>query len=348
MRLLLVVALTVAALLVLTLVHYVLLRAGRRLSLAGQVATRTHRPAQFVVAVGAFLVGLSVFNPAGAWRDPVARVLGLVLIGGVAWLVTGVVFVVQDLALQRFRTDVEDNRRARTVHTQVQLVRRLTVAIVAVVAVGAMLLTMPAARAAGASVLASAGLVGVVAALAAQSLLGNVLAGLQLAYGKARRLDDVVIVEGEYGRVEEITLTYVVVQLWDERRMIIPTSWFTTQPFENWTRSSAQLLGGVNLDVDWTVPMERLRQRLTDVLDASSLWDRRVNVLQVTDAVGGVTRGRPRVWARPAPVLWDLRCHVREELATWLREQGGPGIPLVRTATLQTWPRQAAVNAYHG
>lgn len=339
MRLLLVAALTLAASLVLSLLHFILLRAGRRLSVAGQVAARTHRPAHFVVLVGSFLAGLSIFNPPGGWRDPVARVLGLVLIAGMAWFITGVVFVVQDLALQRFRTDVEDNRRARTVHTQVQLLRRLTVAIVAVLAVGAMLLTVPAARTVGASVLASAGLVGVVGALAAQSLLGNVLAGLQLAFGQALRLDDVVITEGEYGRVEEMTLTYVVVQLWDDRRMIIPTSWFTTQPFQNWTRTSAQLLGGVNLDVDWTVPMHQLRSRLTEVLEASALWDGRVNVLQVTDAVGGMIRVRALMSARTAPVLWDLRCHVREELATWLREQGG--LPVVRTASLATWPAHA-------
>lgn len=348
MRLLYVVALTVIAMAALALVQLVLLRAARRLSLVGRLVARIHRPAQFVVAIGMFLAGLSLFDPPGTWRGPVARGLGLVLVGAVAWLVTGVLFVTQDLALHRFRTDVEDNRRARTVHTQITLVRRLTVAMVAVVAVGAMLLTLPAARAAGASVLASAGLVGIVGALAAQSLLGNVLAGLQLAFGGSLRLDDVVIVEGEWGRIEEMTLTYVVVQIWDDRRMIVPTSYFTTKPFENWTRTTAQLLGGVNLDVDWTVPMGQLRQRLTEVLQATTMWDGRVNVLQVTDAVGGVIRVRALMSARTAPVLWDLRCHVREELATWLREQGGPGIPLVRTATLQSWPRQPSVNDHRG
>jgi small-conductance mechanosensitive channel len=339
MRVLFTVGVTLAAMAVLSVMHWGMVRVAGRLSLVGQVVARTHRPTQFVVAAGSFLFGLNVFVPSAPWRDNVIRLLAVLLIGGVAWLATGALFVVQDVALLRFRTDVADNRRARTVHTQVLLVRRLTVAAIAVLAVGAILLTFPAFRTAGASVLASAGLVGVVGALAAQSLLGNVLAGLQIAFGQSLRLDDVVIVEGEYGRVEEITLTYVVVEIWDERRMIIPTSYFTTKPFENWTRTTAELLGTVDLDVDWTVPVDRLRQRLTEVLAASTLWDGRVNVLQVTAAVGGMIRVRALMSAGTAPVLWDLRCHVREELAAWLREQS-TGLPLVRTATLATWPRQ--------
>jgi hypothetical protein len=161
-------------------------------------------------------------------------------------------------------------------------------------------------------------------------VLGNMLAGLQIAFGKSLRLDDVVVVEGEWGRIEEITLTYVVVRIWDDRRLIMPTSYFTTKPFENWTRTSAALTGTVELDVDWAVPMPRLRAKLTAVLEDNPLWDERTNVLQVTDAVGGAIRVRALVSAHDAPTLWDLRCAVRESLVTWLREQHGEALPRVR------------------
>ena len=240
----------------------------------------------------------------------------------------------EDTALSRYRTDVRDNRVARTVHTQVRLIRRVTAATVAVLAVGSMLLT--AVRTVGASVLASAGLVGAVAALAAQSLLGNVLAGLQIAFGQSLRLDDVVVVEGEWGRVEEITLTYVVVRIWDDRRLILPTSYFTTKPFQNWTHNSAELTGSVEIDVDWLVPVDRLRAYLTSVPETCPLWDERTNVLQVTDGLGGTVRIRALVSAYDAPTLWDLRCLVREQLVTWLRDHHPDALPRTRMSVTAT------------
>ena len=163
-----------------------------------------------------------------------------------------------------------------------------------------------------------------VAALAAQSLLGNVFAGLQLAFSDAVRVDDVVVVEGEWGRIEEITLTYVAVQIWDDRRLILPTSYFTTKPFQNWTRTSSAVLGTAELDVDWSIPVEPLRAELRAVCEGSELWDGRVCVLQVTDAVGGMVRLRALVSAADAPALWDLRCLVRERLVAyvWQHQRG--------------------------
>jgi small-conductance mechanosensitive channel len=285
---------------------------------------------QVVAALLALQFGLSTFATAGAWRATVLHGVWLAFIAASAWLVATLLLVVADVALLRFRTDVEDNRHARRVHTQVTVIRRVTVAVVVVLAVGAMLVTFPSARAAGASVLASAGVAGVIAGLAAQSVLGNVLAGLQIAFGDSLRLDDVVVEEGEWGRIEEITLSYVAVHIWDDRRLVLPTSYFTTKPFQNWTRTESALLGTVELDVDWSVPMEQLRQELERVLAAMALWDGRVAVVQVTDAVGPFIRVRVLVSAADAPTLWDLRCVVRERLVTWMQAHHPDALPRMR------------------
>jgi small-conductance mechanosensitive channel len=325
-----------------TLLHRALLRLGRRTPLVGDLARRAHRPVQLLVAMAIVDLGLRASGLSGRWREPVTHTVDLVLIGSAAWLVAMLMFVVEDAALARFRTDVRDNQYARTVHTQIRLLRRVTVVVVAIVALGAMLMTFQEARLVGTSVLASAGVAAAVAAFAAQALLGNLFAGLQIAFGKALRLDDVVVVEGEWGRVEEITLTHVVLHIWDDRRLILPTSYFTTHPFENWTRSGASLLGSVELEVDWSVPVDALRDELRRVVSGSPMWDGRVGVLQVTDAVGGLVRLRALVSAPDAPTLWDLRCLVRERLVGALRERYPSALPRVRAevgAELRPRPR---------
>lgn len=260
----------------------------------------------------------------------VRHVLSLALIAAGAWLFVKLTFVVEDAALLRVRVDVSDNRRARRLRTQVGILRRLTAAVVTVIALAAMLMTFPSARAFGTSILASAGLAGIVAGLAAQTTLGNVFAGIQIALTDAVRLDDVVVVENEWGRVEELTLTYVVVHLWDERRLILPTSYFTTTPFQNWTRSEARVLGSVILYVDYRVPVEELRQELRRIIDGSPLWDRRDWVLQVTDTTESTVQLRALVSSADAPSSWDLRCEVREKLIAWLREHHPGALPRTR------------------
>ncbi|MGI3784331.1 MAG: mechanosensitive ion channel family protein [Janthinobacterium lividum] len=225
------------------------------------------------------------------------------------------------LGLQRYRTDVSDNQNARRLRTQVLVIRRLTVALVVLVAAGAALLTFPGVRAVGASLLASAGLVSVVVGVAAQSTLANVFAGIQLAFSDAIRIEDVVVVDGQWGRIDEITLSYVVVHLWDDRRLVLPSGWFTKEPFENWTRRSSELLGTVELDLDWHVDVDGLRTHLGEVLARTPLWDGRSQALQVTDAVGGLVRVRVLVSAVDASTLFDLRCHVRERLVAWARDR---------------------------
>ncbi|MFE9957811.1 mechanosensitive ion channel family protein [Micromonospora sp. NPDC005299] len=321
------------ALLLVEVVHRVTRRLGRRSLLMTELTDHSHRSFQVAATVLAvqlavrFSTGYAIGSP---WRKLVLHALVLALIATTAWLVASLLVVAEDTALARFRVDVPNNRHARRVRTQVVLLRRLTIAVIVVLALGVMLMTFPAVRGIGAGVLTSAGVVGVVAALAAQSLLGNVFAGLQLAFSDAVRLDDVVVVEGEWGRVEELTLSYVVVQVWDDRRLILPTSYFTSTPFQNWTRTEAAVLGTAEFDLDWAIPVQAMREELRRLCEGTELWDGRVCVLQVTDATGGLVKVRALVSAADAGSLWDLRCLVREHLVAWVRDQRPTALPRLR------------------
>lgn len=326
-------AVAVAALLAVQLIHRLVLWHGRKWVLLRELAEHSHRPFQAAAVVLAiqFAVRFTTGYAAGTpWRRALLHLLVLGVIAAVAWLVASLLLAMEDAALARFRTDVPDNRQARRIKTQIVMLRRVTIAVIVVLTVAVMLMTFPSVRGVGTSMLASAGVIGVVAALAAQSVLGNMLAGIQLAFSDAVRLDDVVVVEGEWGRIEELTLSYVVVQIWDDRRLILPTSHFTTKPFENWTRTRAAVLGTAEFDVDWAVPVQQMREELRRVVEASDLWDGRVCVLQVTEATGGMVRVRALVSANDAPGLWDLRCLVREHLVAWIREQRPTALPRMR------------------
>lgn len=257
------------------------------------------------------------------------------------WLVSACVLYVEDVSLRRRPVDVADNRLARRARTQVRVIRRLTVMILVVLAIGAVLLSLPGATTIGTSILASAGLFSIVAALAAQSTLSNVIAGIQIAFSDSIRYDDAVIVEGEWGWVEEITLSYVVVRLWDDRRMVLPSTYFTTTPFQNWTRNHSELLGAVEFDLDWRVNPDGMRAELDRILPLTDLWDGRVSVLQVTDAINGWVRIRILVTARDAPTLFDLRCHVRERMIDWLQAKNEGGLPRHRVESVQPTPSRS-------
>lgn len=322
-----------AVLVVIVVVHLVVLGATRRWASAADLARHSRTPFRLfllTIAVNSVVHSVQLDLVDRAWWDALELVLRLAAIGSGAWLLASMLLFLEDLGLKRYRTDVPNNRTARRMRTQVLVLRRLTVTAVVVIALGAALLSFPGVQAVGASLLASAGLISVVAALAAQSTLANVFAGVQLAFSDAIKLDDVVIVEEEWGWIEEITLSYIVVRLWDDRRLVLPSTYFTTTPFQNWTRKSSELLGAVELDLDWRVDVGALRDELDRVLATTELWDGRTKVLQVTDAVAGMVRVRALVTAVDAGTLFDLRCLVRERLVCWVQREDVDGLPRQR------------------
>jgi len=309
--------------------------ASRRRSWPNALTSRARHPFRAFVIVVALWVAVAATFPDREWIATIDHGFLIASIAAFGWLVAGLVSFLLTIAAAGYRTDVADNLVARRRQTQLALVRRLTTVVIVILAAGAILLTFPGIQAVGASVLASAGVVSIVAGLAAQSTLANVFAGIQLAFSDAIRVDDVVIAEGEWGRIEEITLTYVVVHIWDDRRLVLPSTYFTTTPFQNWTRHSSELLGSIELDLDWRVSPGEMRDELARMLARTTLWDGRTSVLQVTDAVGGVVRVRILVTAVDAPTLFDLRCFVREQFVEWLRERDVGALPVTRVEMVE-------------
>lgn len=321
----------VAAALITVVVTLVFRLIARRASWPGTLIARARPPFRTLVVIVAVWVAVTIVAPAeAAWLPAVTQVFVLATIAAGAWLLAGLVSFGGDLALAKYRIDIPDNRVARRMRTQVLILRRLAIALIVILAIGSMLLTFDAVRAVGASVLASAGIASIVAGLAAQSVLANIFAGVQLVFSDAIRVDDVVVVEGEWGRIGEITLTYVVVDLWDDRRLVLPCTYFTTKPFQNWTRTGSELLGAVEFDLDWRVSPVRMREELDRVLADTPLWDGRASVLQVTEATGGFVRVRVLVTAHDAPTLFDLRCVVRERLVDWVQRETPSALPIQR------------------
>ncbi|MPV36868.1 mechanosensitive ion channel family protein [Georgenia subflava] len=308
---------------------------ARRHPLADFVKRRCSRPFQAILVILGAWTGLVLATPVArgiaepTWRAFAQHALLILLIAAITWFVAGLVRVVEDAAVARMSGDPESGR-SRRVRTQSQVMRRVGVAVVVTLGVAAILLTFPGARAAGASLLASAGIISVVAGLAAQTTLGNVFAGLQLAFTDAIRVDDIVIVEGEFGYIEEITMTYVVVRLWDDRRMIMPSTYFTTTPFENWTRRAPGLLGTVEIDLDWRVPVPAMRAELDRLLAGTDMWDGRLGVLQVYDATNGMIRMRALVSGKDTPTLTDLKYYLREQLVDWVQTNAPYALPRSR------------------
>ncbi|HKK26607.1 MAG TPA: mechanosensitive ion channel domain-containing protein [Gemmatimonadota bacterium] len=280
--------------------------------------------------------------PVGATAAGViGHLLVLLLIAALAWLALALIEAAAEVISGRFRTDVPDNLSARQVQTQVQILRRVAWVVVGVVALSAALMTFPDIRRIGISLFASAGVAGLVVGFAARPTLSNLVAGVQLALSQPIRLDDVVVVEGEWGRIEEIRLTYVVVRIWDERRLVLPTSYFLETPFQNWTRTSAQLLGTAYLYADYSLPVEETREALARILEETDLWDGRAWTLQVTDTTERTVQVRALMSARDAGTTWELRCHVRERLLAWLQAEHPEALPRVRVQAAGE-PRPAA------
>jgi small-conductance mechanosensitive channel len=285
------------------------------------------------------LLAIILGTPALAFSPDMETVIqnavSLLLIGTVAFLLLQLVDVLAKLVLKNHRIDVADNRQARAIYTQVMVLKKIATVVIVVLAGASMLMVFHSVRQFGTAIMASAGVAGIIIGFAAQKSIATLLAGFQIALTQPIRIDDVVIVENEWGRIEEITLTYVVVRIWDLRRLVLPITYFIEQPFQNWTRTSADILGTVFLHVDYAVPLEELRAELTRILEASPLWDRKVNVLQVTDAKEHTLEIRALASAGDASAAWDLRCAVREQLVKFLQSRYPECLPRWR-ATIES------------
>ena len=285
------------------------------------------RALRLTLPMMAIILGTPALAISPEMEGIIQNAASLLLIGTLAFLIIEFINVMARVIMQRHRIDVADNRRARAVYTQVMVLKKIATSVVAVFAIASMLMVFQSVRQFGTAIIASAGVAGIILGFAAQKTIATLLAGFQIALTQPIRIDDVVIVENEWGRIEEITLTYVVVRIWDLRRLVLPITYFIETPFQNWTRTSADILGTVFLHVDYDVPLDALRQELTRILHASKLWDGKVNVLQVTDAKDRTLELRALASARDASAAWDLRCEVREKLITYIQKHYPNSLP---------------------
>ena len=268
-----------------------------------------------------------------ASRATLEHAATLALIVSITWLAARFSDALVQIVVASNRIDTADNLRARSVRTQARVLGRTLKVIAIIVGIAAALMTFPGVRQLGATLLASAGVAGLVAGLAARPVLSNIMAGLQIALTQPIRIDDVLIVKDEWGRVEEITGAYVVLRIWDERRLIIPLNWFIENPFQNWTRQSAQIIGTVFLWLDYAVPVEDLRAELLRLCKEAPEWDGRVASLQVTDASDRAMQVRAIVSSADAGKAWDLRCRLREQLIAYVQRNHPSCLPRVRIET---------------
>lgn len=246
------------------------------------------------------------------------------------WISLRLIKIFAALIKRRFDINNPDNLRARAAYTQIAVVQRIMSFVVIVLGIASFFLLFDNLRGIGVSLVASAGVAGIVLGFAAQKTLGNLLAGIQIALSQPIRIDDVVIVEDEWGWVEEITLTYVVIRIWDLRRLILPISYFIEKPFQNWTRTSARILGSVFLYTDYTLPVDALREKTSEILKDHAKWDGDVNVVQVTNCKPETMELRVLISARNSPDAWDLRCDLREKLIAYIKEEHPAALPKTR------------------
>ncbi len=328
--------LVIGAILVAHIVHRVAYTAARRM--AGRttgitdnaLVTHSRRPARAIFMVFAlFLIVPNLGIPAETVAS-IRHLLTLALTAAVGWLAIGMTGVITEVITARYDITAADNLEARQMHTRARVIRRVLVAVIMVITMSIMLMSIPSIRQIGVTLFASAGVAGLVIGMAARPALSNLIAGVQLAMTQPIRIDDVVIVENEWGWIEEIRSTYVVVRIWDLRRLVVPLSYFLEHPFQNWTRQTSDILGTVFLYADYTVPVGAVREELHRVLQTSDLWDKKVWGLQVTDAKENTVELRALMSAATSGRAWDLRCYVREAMLDFLQREYPESLPRVR------------------
>ncbi len=285
---------------------------------------------RILVVIIAIILGLPMLGLPAPFASVISRITSIVLIIAVAVVLVRAVSMGQAAILIRFDMQAPDNLRARKVYTQLHVITRVIYVFIGLLAMATILMLFQEVRHVGTSLLASAGLVGIIAGVAAQKTLANLIAGFQIALAQPMRQDDVVIVEGEWGRIEEITLTYVVVHIWDDRRMVLPLSYFIEKPFQNWTRTSAQLMGSVFVWVDYSFPVEAGRTALKSIIESHPLWDKRFWNLQVSDASERTMQLRILATSADSSKSWDLRCAIREQFIAFIQQHHPASLPRLR------------------
>ena len=316
--------------------HYIIFKTGEGITsrtksvLDTSLVKYSRGPFRLIIPLFVVRFVLPLLEMTPALLDFMKHFLSLCFIGSFAWLLIRMTFVLDDFILTRFRIDTRDNLQARKIQTQLQIFKRIVLVVVSVLALATMLMTFEKVRQLGTTILASAGIIGIIVGLAAQRTIATLLAGLQIAITQPIRIDDVVIVENEWGRIEEITFTYVVVRIWDLRRLVLPITYFIEKPFQNWTRVTADVLGVIYIFVDYTVPVQAIREELHRILKSTDLWDGKVCVLQVTNATERTVELRALMSAPDAPTAWNLRCEVREKLIEYIQKNYPEGLPKVR------------------
>jgi len=333
-------AVLVAAALGAWVVHWAIYFVAERITretegVAGSsIVLHTRRPAKLVFLLLAFQVVLPSLPLDSGSIELLREALSVAVIGSLTWLVIEALSVIDDVMLSRHPIDIHDNLEARRLLTQTRVLSQTAMIVVGVIGFAAALMVFPKIRQFGASLLASAGIAGLALGLAARPMIANLIAGLQLALTQPIRLDDVVIIENEWGRIEEITATYVVVRIWDERRLVVPLQYFIDHPFQNWTRRTSDILGSVFIHTDYSVPVEAVRQELRRIVEGSDKWDGKVCGVQVTDSNERTVELRALVSAANSGNAWDLRCLVREKLIGFLQERYPECLPRLRAEML--------------
>ena len=294
------------------------------------VVAKARGPARLVLLVVAIWMVLPALTDTTRLGATIRHATVIAFIATAGLLAMAVIRGFVQLLLSRYDITARDNLKARAISTQARVFQQIAAVVVGIVVFSTILMTFDGVQQLGASILASAGIAGLVLGVAAQKSLANVVAGIMIAITQPIRLDDVVIVEGEWGRIEEITLTYVVVSIWDKRRLIVPITHFVETPFQNWTRTSAEILGTVFLHVDYRTPVDAIRAEQSRILATTGLWDGKVDVVQVVDTTDRSLVVRCLVSAVDSPTAWDLRVLLRERLVTFLQSNYPEYLPRIR------------------
>jgi small-conductance mechanosensitive channel len=329
--LILALSVVLASLLVHFILYLLLTRIRKKTGTLGKITWQKFRyPLLVVILLIDFIILQGVFTPGKEATPFIRHFMTLAVIFCVTWLMIRSINLARVVILRQYDISAEDNLKARKVYTQLRILERIIIFILILIAIAVALMTFDGIKRIGISLFASAGVAGIIIGFAAQKLLGSILAGFQIALTQPIRIDDVVIVENEWGWIEEITLTYVVVRIWDKRRLIVPSTYFIEKPFQNWTRVSADILGTVFIYTDYLVPVDKLREEFKRILEKTDLWDGKTQVMQVTNATDRTLEIRALMSAADSPTAWDLRVLVREKLISYLQKNYPESLPRTR------------------